>query len=158
MTTKHSAKTLNRLPKARRTPPFPDHYSAAQPPVANEEHPVDLLIGNLPEIASSRRRLAQMTKKVQRQVPDQLLFVRYVDYKTEYTTRREQLYFDAGFERGLLAGRAESHAASAAARGLAHQIELLLATHDLPRPNAAAALLRVARALVMGLKHRRRRP
>jgi hypothetical protein len=137
---------------------FSDHYSAAQPPVANEEHPVDLLIGNLPEIASSRRRLAQMTKKVQSQVRDQLLFVRYVDYKTEYTTRREQLYFNAGFERGLLAGRAESHAASAAARAFTHQIDLLVATHDLPCLDAAAALLGVARALVMGLQHQRRRP
>jgi len=158
MTAKHSSRTLNRLPKVRRTHPFPDHYSAAQPPVANEEHPIDLLIGKLPEIASSRRRLAQMTKKVQSQVRDQILFIRYVDHKTEYTTRREQLYFNVGFERGLLAGRAESHAASAAARAFAHQIELLAATQDLPRPDAAAALLGVARAMVIGLQHQRRRP
>jgi hypothetical protein len=139
-----------------RRKPFLDHYSATQPPRASEEHPIDVLIGELPEIASRRRKLSRMEKKVQSQVHDHVFFVRYVDCKTEYTTLREQLYFNAGFERGLLAGRAESRAANAAARALAHQIELLVATHDMPLPDAAAALLGVARAMVLGLQQRRK--
>jgi hypothetical protein len=159
MTTKRSPKSKSRphFQKAR-TRPLPDHYSAVQLPRADEEHPVDVLINDLPEIASRQRKLLQMARKVQSQLRDQLLFIRYVDCKSEYTTLREQLYFNAGFERGLLAGRAESRAANAAARALAHQIELLVATHDMPLPDAAAALLGVARAMVLGLQQRRKHP
>jgi hypothetical protein len=159
MTTKRSPKTqsLSRFQKVR-TRSLPDHYSAVQLPHADKEHPVDVLIDNLPEIASRQRKLLQMARKVQSQLRDQLLFIRYVDCKTEHTALREQLYFNAGFERGLLAGRAESRAASADARALAHQIELLVATHDMPLPDAAAALLGVARAMVLGLQQQRKHP
>ena len=151
MTTKHLSKPLTRFPKVHRAHPFPDHYSAAQPPGASDEHPVDVLIGELPEIVSRRRKLSQMTKRVQSQVRDQALFVRYADCWTEYASLREERYFNAGFEQGLLAGRAESRAASATARTLAHQIRLIVATTNIPLPHVAATLLGVARAAVLGL-------
>jgi hypothetical protein len=158
MTTKRSPKSKARppSPKVHSTRPFPDHYSAAQPPRAGEEHPIDVLIGELPEIASRRRKLSQMANNVRSQVHDETAFVRYVDCVSEYTARREQLYFDVGFERGLLAGRAETRAASAAARALVHQIGLLVATSNTPLPDVAAALLEVARAVVLGLLQQRR--
>jgi hypothetical protein len=62
MTMKRSpkSKTPTRFQKARFTRPFPDHYWAAQPPRASEEHPLDVLIGDLPEIASRHRKLGRM--------------------------------------------------------------------------------------------------
>ena len=49
MTMKRSpkSKTPTRFQKARFTRPFPDHCWAAQPPRASEEHPIDVLMGDL---------------------------------------------------------------------------------------------------------------
>ena len=136
---------------------LPDYYSAAQPCRAGEEHPVDVLIGEVPEIVSRRRKLLGMAKKVQGQACDKLLFIRYVDGMSEYAARREQLYFNAGFERGLLAGHADSRAAGAAARALSRQVALLVAACETPLPEAVAALLGVARGMVLGLARRGKR-
>jgi hypothetical protein len=155
MTTKRypESKNLSRSRKVRRTRPFPDHYTAAQPASTSEEYPVDVLIDDLPEIASRRRRLSKMVKEIQRQARDETAFIRLMDAKFEYTSRREQLYFNVGYQRGQLAGLAGSCGVSsqvdANVRRFVHQLCLAVASAKLPKPKMAAALLDVARAVVL---------
>ena len=133
--------------------PVPDPYVAAQMPSTDEEHPIDVLIDNLPEIALRRRKLLKMAKKVQGQARDETAFIEFMDTKFDYTTRREHLYFNAGFERGYFEGLADSSEASAkvdpAVRAFGHQVCLAVASAKLPKPKMAAALLDVARAVVL---------
>ena len=139
MTKKRYRKTahVSRSDKRRRGRPLPDHYSAAQP-AGSEEHPIDLLVDAIPEIAARRRKLIRMSRRRQRQAQDQRAFIAYEDARLEYFTLREQLYFNAGFERGLLAGRADSQEVDAGTRTFAHQLGLVVATADLPRSQVAA--------------------
>lgn len=142
---------LSHSRRARLARPFPDHFSACQPPGTSGEHPIDLLIDRLPEVASRRRKLVRLVKRWQHQARDQRAFIAYEDTRVEYFTLREQLYFNAGFERGLLAGRAESRQADVATLAFAHQLGLTVATAKLPKPHITAALLGVARSVLLGL-------
>ncbi|MBN2575419.1 MAG: hypothetical protein JXP73_12720 [Deltaproteobacteria bacterium] len=153
MTTKRypETKSLSRSRKICPALPFPDHFAAAQPPATNGEHPVDLLIDAIPEVASRRRKLVRMAKRWQAEARNKPAFIAYEDARLDYFVLREQLYFNAGFERGLLAGRAESRHADAATHAFAHQLGLAVAASDMPSPRIAAALLEVAKAVVLGL-------
>jgi hypothetical protein len=130
---------------------FPDHYTAAQPPGTSGEHPVDILIDAIPEVASRRRKLVRMAKGWRRRVGDERAFINYEDARLDYFVLREQLYFNAGFERGLLAGRAHAREVEAGTRAFGHQLGLAVATADLPPSHVAATLLEVAGAVALGL-------
>jgi len=153
MTSKRSRETggRSRSAKTDRGRSVPNHYAEAEPAGSSEAHPVDIQVDGLPDIAARRRRFGEMLKALQRQVADQLAFIRLMDAKLEYSTLRERTFFNVGFERGLVAGRAESREASKASRALAHQIGLAVATTDICQPHTAAALLDLARAIVLGL-------
>jgi hypothetical protein len=156
MTKKRYRKTARvfRSGKRRGRCLLPDYYSAAQPPGTSDEHPVDLLIDAMPEVARRRRRLVRMAGLWQRKVGDERAYIAYEDLRLEYFSLREELYFNAGFERGLLAGRAEGREADADTRAFAHQIGLAVATADLPQSHIAAALIDVAKAVVLGSRLR----
>jgi len=130
-------------------------YEASRPTEGVEGHPVDVVIDRLPKVASLCRRLLRLAKRWQCEVSDAQAFIAYEDLRLEYLRLREQGYFDAGYHYGLLAGRAESHAASAAenpaVRAFAHQIGLAAAVAKIPQPRIAAALMEIARAMVLGL-------
>ncbi len=145
--------SVSRAPRPRRTRPVPNHYAAAQPPGHMGEHPVDIEIDHLPEFVSRRRKLSHLRQAVQKHARDAHAFIEYEDARTEYTILREQAYFNAGVERGLIAGRAESRAASTdpEVRSFAHQVGLAAASTSIPLERTAAALLDVARAVVLGL-------
>jgi hypothetical protein len=153
MTKKRYRKTarVSRSGKSHGRHPLPDHYAAAQPPDTSGEHPVDFLIDSIPEIARRRRRLVRMAKRWQHEVVDERAFIAYEDLRLEYFTLREQLYFNAGFERGRLAGRADSADLATSTRAFAHQLGLAVATADLPQPHIAAAMIEVAKAVMLGL-------
>ena len=160
MTARRYRKTdcTSRSNRTRRPPQLRDHYAEADPPGNNDAHPVDILVDNLPEIVARRRKLTKMVKDVQRQVPDQMAFIKLMDAKFEYTTRREQLYFDVGYERGHFAGLAESSAATGTSdpgvREFQRQLFLAVASAKLPKHKTAAALLDVARAVVLASRKR----
>ena len=82
------SKSLSRSRKIRQTRPFPDHYAAAQPPNTSEEHPVDLLIDAIPEIASRRRKLLRMAKRWQREAREESAYIGYEDLRLDYFTMR----------------------------------------------------------------------
>ena len=127
-----------------------------QPPHGGRRgSPVDVVIDRLPKVASLCRRLLRLAKRWQGEVSDAQAFIAYEDLRLEYLRLREQGYFDAGYHYGLLAGRAESHAASAAenpaVRAFAHQVVLAAAVARIQQPRIAAALMEIARAMVLGL-------
>jgi hypothetical protein len=121
-------------------------YEASRPTEGVEGHPVDVVIDRLPKVASLCRRLLRLAKRWQGEVSDAQAFIAYEDLRLEYLRLREQGYF---------AGRAESHAASAvenpAVRAFAHQVGLAAAVAKIPQPRIAAALMEIARAMVLGL-------
>jgi len=135
-------------------PPFPRRFEALAP--EGDEHPIDVLVARMPAVATIHRRLRRASDALRKCVTDRRKFIAYEDLWTEYTVRREQRYFDAGFAHGQLAGRAESGAASIAAtpaaRALARQIMLTATTSQLRRDRMIAVLLELARAIVLGLR------
>lgn len=146
---------LSRSKKSRRPFRLRDHYAAAEPRDNSGPHPIDLLVDALPEIAARCRHLNKMVKMVQRTCPDQDAFIRLMDAKFDYTTRREQAFFNLGYQRGHFAGLVQSSAATGIAdrvvRDFQHQLGLAVASAKLPKPKIAAALLDVARAAVLAV-------
>jgi hypothetical protein len=147
------SKDLSRPRKKRRPFRLPNHYAAAQPARPGEDHPVALLIESLPGMAARRRKVVRLRQVVQRQVRRQLDFVRYEDARTEFTSLLEEAYYDLAFERGHLAGLAESSAATGTAdpavRTFQGHVWAAVAETKLPRAKVVVALIDVARAVVL---------
>jgi hypothetical protein len=147
------SRDLSRSRKTRRRFLLPDHYAAAQPAHRSEDHPIDLLIESLPGMAARRLRVVRLREVVQRQVQGKLDFVRYEDARTEFTTLREQAYYNLGFERGRLAGLAESSAATGtsdpAVRAFQGLVCTAVAEVKLPKAKLVAVLIDVARAVAL---------
>lgn len=147
------SKNLSATRKICRSVQVPDHYAAAEPPRLSEDHPVDLLIEELPGMAAQRRNVARLRQLVERQVGGQIAFIRYEDARTNFAARREQTYFNLGYDRGHLAGLAESSAVSgtsaAAVRAFQGHVRSAVAQAKLPKTTVAAALMDVARAVVL---------
>jgi hypothetical protein len=152
-----------RRPRARPTPhrgrPFPREYAALQD---HETHPIDKLVSAIPEVAALDRRVRGLARRRQQQATDRQAFIEYEDLRLGQHLLREELHFDAGFERGRLAGRAESLAVSRRAdregTDLARKVEVLVSATKLPPARVAALLLEVSRALVVGLGRPSPRP
>jgi len=134
------------------------YFNACRPEQAPEEHPVDLAVDHLPRVASLRRKLLRLAERWQGEVEDPRAFVAYEDLRLEYLTLREQNYFNAGYHHGLLAGRAQSRDASPEAdpalRVFAQQVRVAVTLAKIPQPRIAAALMQLARAIVLGLPRR----
>jgi hypothetical protein len=147
------SKDLSRARKARRPFRLPDHFAAAQPARPSDEHPVDLLIASLPGMAALRRKISRLRQVVQRQVRNRLDFIAYDDARTDYACRSQEAYFNCGYERGRFAGVAESSTATGtsdpAVRAFQGQLCIAVAEAKLPKAKVAAALIDVARAVVL---------
>ena len=160
MTKKPYSKTthVSRSNEPRRPTRLPDHYRAAEPPRPSEEHPIDLLVEALPGMAARRRMLAKLRHGIQGQVRRQRDFITYEDMRLDFAVRREQAFFNLRFERGHLAGLADAHEASAkldpTVRRFAHQICHAVASSKMPMAEMAAALIDVARAVVLASRGR----
>lgn len=83
--------------------PFPDHYEQTR--IDGKEHPADVVINDLPVIIRFKRRLSKLSEELRQSVRDPKLFMAYVDARGLYQSTRENLFFNAGFEHGLLAAR-----------------------------------------------------
>jgi hypothetical protein len=134
-------------------PPFPDHYERTR--IDGKEHPADVVIGNLPVIKRHTRRLSKLAEALRQSVKDPKAFIAYVDARGMYQSMRENLFFNAGFEHGLLAARqdcvAERILSHPAAHELLAQINQLILTTELPRNRVVMLLLEAAWAMVFGV-------
>lgn len=125
--------------------PFPDHYERTR--IDGKEHSADVVIGNLPKIKKVIRRLSKLSEALRQSVKNPKAFIAYVDARGVYQSMRENLYFNAGFEHGLLAARqdnmVERMASDPVARRLLVEINQLTLTTELPRkPGRDAAARR----------------
>lgn len=108
-----------------------------------------------------RRRIRRATDEMIAALGDRRhLWLRVEELMGERCARREEAYFDLGYEHGLAAGRAEAlrtlvDAAPAPAPGnartFADSIRDLAVQAQLPLPLTVAALLETAWALALGL-------
>jgi hypothetical protein len=133
--------------------PFPDHYE--QTHVDGKEHPADVVINNLPVIIRFKRRLSKLSENLRQSVRDPKAFIEYVDTRGFYQSTRENLFFNAGFEHGLLAARqdcvAERILNHPAAHKLLSEINQLTLTTELPRNRVIMLLLEAAWAQIYGI-------
>jgi hypothetical protein len=148
-------------------PPLPlrgGHFRRLRPPAGDEDHPVDRLVAALPEVRAVDRRARRIAGRLgadARARANAAAWIRYDDLRLLQRTVRQEAYFDAGWELGSVAGAAASlgreAGGSAAQRDAALADELGLAvtrlavTTPLDRDHAAAVLLEIARALILGL-------
>lgn len=133
--------------------PFPDHYERTR--IDGKEHPADVVIGNLPKIKTHARRLSKLAEALRQSVKNPKAFIAYVDARGVYQSMRENLFFNAGFEHGLLAARqdcvAERILNHPAAHELLAQINQVILTTELPRNRVVMLLLEAAWAVVFGV-------
>ena len=132
--------------------PFPDHHETRR---EGQEYQAAIVINNLPAIVRSKRRLSGLSEEVHQSVKDSKPFLTYVDACDGYQSLCEKLFFNAGFENGLLAGRqdclAERMANDPVARLLLNEINQVTLSTDLPRNRVAMLLLEAAWAMVFGI-------
>jgi hypothetical protein len=133
--------------------PFPDHYERTR--IDGKEHSADIVIGNLPKIKKHTRRLSKRSEALRQSVRKPKAFIAYVDARGVYQSMRENLFFNAGFEHGLLAARqdnlVERMASDPVARRLLAEINQITLTTELPRNRVAMLLLEAAWAMIYGI-------
>jgi hypothetical protein len=136
------------------------HYEAVAGPRPPDDHPVDTAVAAVREVrqadAGARRQGRRMRRVEVR--ADQTEWVRYEDLLLAQRCIRQERFFDAGYQYGLLAGRAESSAVRARgaparrareAGRLGGELRRALMMSRLPHEAALAVLLELARALVV---------
>ena len=133
--------------------PFPNHYEQTRN--RGQESQAAIVINNLPAVVRSKRRLSKSSEKVRQSVQDPKPFLAYLGACELHQSMRERLFFNAGFEHGLLAGRedclVERMANNPVARLLLSEINQLTLSTELPRNRVAMLLLEAAWAMVFGI-------
>jgi hypothetical protein len=145
----------------------PSAYRALEPQ-ASDEHPIDSTIARRLPQRGLRRRIRGATARLLLVLKDRhVLWLDLEELLRHFYARREEAYFDLGYERGLLAGRAEGHRvlddrSSPRAFRLAEHARELAAQADVSPAERVTALLEAAWALAHDLipdepKHPRRK-
>ena len=133
--------------------PFPDHYERTR--IEGKEHPADGIIDRLPKIVRFKRRLSKLSEALGRLVENHKAFVEYADACGMYQSLRENLFYSAGFEHGLLAARqdnlVERMASDPVARRLLAEINQVTLATELPRNRVVMLLLEAAGAMIYGI-------
>jgi hypothetical protein len=132
--------------------PFPDHYERTR--IDGKEHPADVIIDSLPVIVRFQARLSRLSENLCKSVQNRKPFIEYVDARGMYQSLRENLFYSAGFEHGLLAARqdnlVERMASDPVARRLLAEINQVTLANELPRNRVVMLLLEAAWAMVHG--------
>jgi hypothetical protein len=132
---------------------FPDHYERTR--IEGKEHPADFVIDHLPVIVRFQSRLSRLSVNLRKSVQNRKPFIEYVDARGMYQSMRENLFYNAGFEHGLLAARqdnlVERMASDPVARRLLAEINQLTLTTELPRNRVVMLLLEAAWAMIYGI-------
>lgn len=133
--------------------PFPDHYERTR--IDGKEHPADVVIGNLPKIKKYIRLLSKLSESLRQSVKDPKAFIAYVDARGVYQSMRENLFYNAGFEHGLVAARqdnlVERMASDPVARRLLAEINQVTLATELPRNRVVMLLLEASWAMIYGI-------
>lgn len=131
--------------------PYPNHYERMKRD--GKEHPADVVIDNLRSIKKHRRRLSKLSENLRQAVNDPKAFIAYVDACGAYQSMRENLFYNAGFQHGLLAARQDSLAERIpnhpAARNLSAEINQVILASNLPPNKIITLLLEAACALML---------
>jgi hypothetical protein len=138
------------------------HYDAMVGP-HDVQHPVDVAVAALPEVrdidARARSQALRMARAEVRAA--NAAWVHYDDLRLLQRSIRQERFFDAGFEHGLLAGRTEAQrhagrggpdgvaAHATASDALAAILRKAVLRAPLPRHAQVAVVLELARALVL---------
>jgi hypothetical protein len=134
--------------------PFPDHYERTR--IDGKEHPADVVIDHLPKIKKLTRRLSKLSQALLQSVKNPKAFIAYVDARGVYQSMRENLFFNAGFEHGLLAARqdcgTERILNHPVAREVRNEINQIALSTSLPRNCVVLLLLEAAWAMVFGVE------
>jgi hypothetical protein len=133
--------------------PFPDHYERTR--IEGKEHPADVAIDRLPVIVRFQARLSRLSENLRKSVQNRKPFIEYVDARGVYQSLRENLFYSAGYEHGLLAARQgnlfQRRASDPVARRLLAEINQVTLTTELPRNRVAMLLLEAVWAMVYGI-------
>jgi len=141
----------------------PDPYHALERDMP-EEHPVDAAIERRVPQRKLRKRMRQASDRLMQALGDQRhLWLRLEELLGLYRSRREDAYFNLGYEHGVAAGRVQGLRAldgsSIDGQSLADRIRELAVQADVDRGQRIAALLEAAWALALDLDlDRRTRP
>jgi hypothetical protein len=135
------------------------HYQAMAPAPDGEDHPVDRLLAADEDLVTVEREVrlaaARMNDPVLR--ADQDHWIRYEDLLVWAKETRDERFFDCGYEFGRVAGLAESLSAGGrdgeldapSVQAFRRDVRKLVLTAPIKLDVAMAALLEVARALVL---------
>jgi hypothetical protein len=125
------------------------HFEALQPESA--EHPVDVIVDQLPAIATLTRRALRRADVIKAQVRDRKAFIEYEDLRLNLRTEREIAYYNLGHEDGQVVGRLESLGAQrGASQGLAREVRRTVVGSKLRAYQVGMVLLELARAYLIG--------
>lgn len=139
----------------------PEPYDALERDVP-EEHPIDAAVERRVPQQKLRRRMRQASERLLHALGDRRhLWLRLEELLGLYRARREEAYFNLGYEHGVTAGRIEGLRAidgslPPEACPLADQVRELAVQADLDRRHKVAALLEAAWALALDLGANRR--
>jgi hypothetical protein len=122
-----------------------------------EGHPIDEAVERRIPQRKLRRRKIEAGERLMKALGDQRgLWLRLEELFALYHSRREETYFNIGYEHGLAAGRVDALRArdgetSPGARSLADRLRELAVQADISRAEKVAALLEAAWALALDL-------
>lgn len=137
---------------SRRTTPF-DRMEHE----VSEGHPIDEAVARrIPQRKLRRRKLEAGEQLMKALGEHRGLWLRLEELFALYHSRREEAYFNVGYEHGVAAGRVEGLRAldgqtSSDARSLADRLRELAVQADVSRAEKVAALLEAAWALALDL-------
>ena len=140
-------------PGRRTARPYPEHYERTRPD--GKEHPADIVINQMPSVIRSQKKLFRLYQDLRdiTKKPDALRI--YVDARGMYQTKRESLFFDAGYEQGMFAARHDKlikrMGNDPVAREVLSQIKQVIFCTELPRYRVVTLLLEAAWATAHGL-------
>jgi len=133
--------------------PFPDHYERTR--IEGKEHPADVTIDSLPVIVRFQARLSRLSENLRKSVQNRKPFIEYVDARGLYQSLRENLFYSAGYEHGLLAAcqdnLVERMANDPVARRLLAEINQITLSTELARNRVVMLLLEAAWAMIYGI-------
>ena len=126
-----------------------------------EEHPIDATVERRIPQRKLRRRMREAGERLMQALGERRgLWMRLEELLGLYHSRREETYFNLGYDHGVAAGRVEGLRAldnqtSPDAQSLADQLRELAIQADVSRTEKVAALLEAAWALVLDLSPNR---
>ncbi|MDF1524641.1 MAG: hypothetical protein P1P87_17700, partial [Trueperaceae bacterium] len=127
-----------------------------------EEHPIDATVERRVPQRKLRRRMRDAGERLMQGLGERRgLWMRLEELLGLYHSRREETYFNLGYDHDVAAGRVEGlralddHQTSSDARSLADQLRELAIQADVSRTEKVAALLEAAWALALDLSPNR---